>query len=592
MIRIEILSGPESGRVLELATGTHSVGRASSNDVVLAVDSVSGNHLQLEVVGDKVRFRDLGSTNGTWSGGVQVQEGEWFDGSELKLGSLRLRLSGQEGAASAADGSEDSDGSESAEDAALHRRAREAAMGGKRKGGLLTLLAVLLIAGGGAGWWFLLRDDSPPMSNTGGEAGVTAAATTASTDVLEGFGQFGDEGAWSLDQGLSLSDGRLQSSQEKGGLARLVRRFAAPLHGLRFQADVAAGLQVVPILRWGESEEDGAPSYQWQAPALGSGISVLAFPEQASWFELSLRVSGRGSVGELAAEETEAQTSPLQWGLFQGESFGANLYLANLEGPLLSARGGAGSWATTGSGLLFSPSGDKTILAIHPEAALLANGAALVLSQGGPLSFASGISLADSPGLLLGGKANRFLMRFPQATAVRVLEGAAVFSASEPLTLASDFTEDLTEAARLSQRIRRAERDGDRRGVLEAANELLRGYPFEESKMQAALLAARAALEGGRADLEDLQERSSAVLFAGSVEAMHQLAEEASALAVDLPGTEIAPEASTLALVLRGAAEQLEQEDRRARTAYRGRLEKALAGSYPALAAWLQKEAN
>jgi hypothetical protein len=585
MIRIEILSGPESGRVFELDSGTHSVGRASNNDIVLPVDSVSGRHLNLEVSGDTVRFSDLGSTNGTWSGGLQVKDGEWFAGSELKLGSLRLRLVSDEATASTG-GLEDPD---AADDAAIHRRAREAAMSGKRKGGLMTALAALFIVGGGAGWWFFLRDDGSSAS-AGGErvnSGTTAAATA--TDLLEGFGAFGDEGAWSLDRGVTLQEGRLSSAQEKGGVARLVRRFPAPMSALRFEANLGSGLKVTPLLRWGASEEDGTPSYLWQAPEISTGSSLLSLPQDAVWFELSLRLQGRGDLQELLALEEDSDASKIQMGLFQGESHGANLLLKSSEGVLLTARGSAGSWSVDGTSLRFTPAGTSN-LAIRPGAALLASGPALVLAQGGPLGITNGMSLADSPGLLLGGQASRFLMRFPQPSAVRVQDGAAIFSASEALLLQGSFKEDLTEAARLSQRISRAQRERNDRELLEATDELLRDYPFDEDKIQEALLAARGSLEGGRARLQDLQERASAVLFAGSVQAMHALADESAALAASLPGTEIAPEASGLQVVLQSAADALDEEQSAAREAYRARLEGALAGPYPALAAWLQKE--
>ncbi len=576
MIRIEILSGPDSGRVLELDSGTHTVGRASSNDVVLAVDSVSGRHLSLTVDGDAVRFKDLGSTNGTWSGGIQVEEGEWFAGSEIKLGSLRLKLLGEESAAA-----EDED------DAALHRRAREAAMSGKRKGGLLPLVALLLIVGGGASWWFLLRDDGSTGAGGGGasEGGATAAATV--NDLLEGFGYFEDEGAWSLDRDLRLEEGRLVSGNARGGRARLVRRFPVPRGALSFSASVPSGLEVIPHLRWGTSDEEDGPTYLWQGDALAGG-SEIALPESARWFELTLELRGSGAVEELLAEEGEASASRLSLGLLEAHSHGGNLLLASSEGPLLNIAGSGGQWASAGGGLQYSPQG-ATALALAPQPALLASGPALVLAGGGPLGLTNGLALEDSPGMLLGGQATRFLLRFPAASAVSVRDGAASFTVADPVVLASEFNEDLTEAARLSQRITRAQREGDRRGLLEATDELLRDYPFDEDKIQEALLAARGALEEGRATLQSLQERASAVLFAGSVTAMRTLADESTALADSLPGTEIAPEAQGLALVLRASADELDREETAALTAYRDRLERALAGSYPALAAWLKE---
>ena len=77
MVQIEILTGPESGRVVDVEPGTHTFGRAAGCDVTLKDGSVSGKHLEVQVDdAGTVRFRDLGSTNGTWSGGVQVQDGE------------------------------------------------------------------------------------------------------------------------------------------------------------------------------------------------------------------------------------------------------------------------------------------------------------------------------------------------------------------------------------------------------------------------------------------------------------------------------------------------------------------------------------
>ena len=93
MVRIEINSGSEAGKVVELRPGTHVVGRHPSCDLPLPVESVSGRHAELLVAADgTVRFKDLGSTNGTFSGGVKVTEGEWFPGSELRLGNASLRL--------------------------------------------------------------------------------------------------------------------------------------------------------------------------------------------------------------------------------------------------------------------------------------------------------------------------------------------------------------------------------------------------------------------------------------------------------------------------------------------------------------------
>ena len=60
--------------------------------------------------------------------------------------------------------------------------------------------------------------------------------------------------------------------------------------------------------------------------------------------------------------------------------------------------------------------------------------------------------------------------------------GGAKVIASEPLNLRWDLAEAMTQSARLSQRISRAERDGDDRELLASAAELLRDFPLDELK--------------------------------------------------------------------------------------------------------------
>lgn len=66
-----------------------SVGRSASNDITLAVDSVSKVHGYFVQEGPGWRFTDHGSTNGSTVNGSAVASGEkapLFDGSVLKLG--------------------------------------------------------------------------------------------------------------------------------------------------------------------------------------------------------------------------------------------------------------------------------------------------------------------------------------------------------------------------------------------------------------------------------------------------------------------------------------------------------------------------
>ena len=67
------LNGPLVGKTFVLS-GTMTVGRVGGNDITLDDDSVSRRHAEVEVSGDEVTLRDLGSANGTTVNGGPVTE--------------------------------------------------------------------------------------------------------------------------------------------------------------------------------------------------------------------------------------------------------------------------------------------------------------------------------------------------------------------------------------------------------------------------------------------------------------------------------------------------------------------------------------
>ena len=296
MVQIEILTGPESGRLVDVVPGARTFGRASGCDIVLTDSSVSGRHLEIQVAASgAVRFRDLGSTNGTWSGGVQVQDGEWFVGSELKLGGCAMRLldpsaAGKGGSTSGSD-----------DDADLHRRAREAALSGGRKGGLLQLLAVLVVVagGGGAAWWFLGGDGGE--GEGGGRGPGNPGGPTIELDLIDNLGDFTSPESWSLTGGIEIVDGRLRGGTARGR-ATLTRDFPGAT-ALRFSGQAQA--EVVPIVSWGVEGEEAARG-EWAAPALTAAGVELALPNGADWFRLALDVPAGAEVSALKVEEGSA----------------------------------------------------------------------------------------------------------------------------------------------------------------------------------------------------------------------------------------------------------------------------------------------
>lgn len=90
---------PERGFALTRAFAT--VGRHPTSDFVIDDPRVSGTHLELTVLGDRVRVRDAGSTNGTWMGLHRVVELEVTRGAEIQIGDTRLVFGVESDAAAA-----------------------------------------------------------------------------------------------------------------------------------------------------------------------------------------------------------------------------------------------------------------------------------------------------------------------------------------------------------------------------------------------------------------------------------------------------------------------------------------------------------
>src|SRR5262245_55533938 len=90
--RLTIISGPGSGRAFAMASQLATAGRHATNDLVIDDPRVSGVHLQLRRVGDRVHVRDAGSTNGTWLGRHRITEIELAAGAEIQLGGSAIRI--------------------------------------------------------------------------------------------------------------------------------------------------------------------------------------------------------------------------------------------------------------------------------------------------------------------------------------------------------------------------------------------------------------------------------------------------------------------------------------------------------------------
>jgi DNA-binding NtrC family response regulator len=90
--RIVAVKGPGAGRALAMSSAQATAGRHPTNDLVLADPQVSGVHLELRRVGDRVHVRDAGSTNGTWMGPHKITDIELSAGAEITVGATTLRV--------------------------------------------------------------------------------------------------------------------------------------------------------------------------------------------------------------------------------------------------------------------------------------------------------------------------------------------------------------------------------------------------------------------------------------------------------------------------------------------------------------------
>jgi DNA-binding NtrC family response regulator len=100
--RLTAASGPGAGRSLAMTHALATAGRHSTNDLVLADPRVSGVHLELRRLGERIHVRDAGSTNGTWLGPHRITEIELAAGAEISVGDTLLRIDLDGGAIPAA----------------------------------------------------------------------------------------------------------------------------------------------------------------------------------------------------------------------------------------------------------------------------------------------------------------------------------------------------------------------------------------------------------------------------------------------------------------------------------------------------------
>jgi pSer/pThr/pTyr-binding forkhead associated (FHA) protein len=91
---VEASPALEPGRAFELGTAPLTIGRSGENAIALPSDEyASAHHARIEPLRDGVWIVDLGSTNGTYLNGEQVNgRGQLREGDVVRVGETELRI--------------------------------------------------------------------------------------------------------------------------------------------------------------------------------------------------------------------------------------------------------------------------------------------------------------------------------------------------------------------------------------------------------------------------------------------------------------------------------------------------------------------
>ena len=93
---LEVLRGADAPLRAEVSAPQFTIGSHASNDVVLVDSTVSRHHLEVTALSGGYRVVDLGSSNGTFAGGMRIGEIVADGAVVLQLGQTLLRLSASE----------------------------------------------------------------------------------------------------------------------------------------------------------------------------------------------------------------------------------------------------------------------------------------------------------------------------------------------------------------------------------------------------------------------------------------------------------------------------------------------------------------
>lgn len=90
MFFLKIMTGNLAGQKYELDCERVTIGRSTTNSIVLDDAAVSGNHSILQREGNAWFLRDLNSTNGTYVNDTRITNARLVSGDTIRLGEIKL----------------------------------------------------------------------------------------------------------------------------------------------------------------------------------------------------------------------------------------------------------------------------------------------------------------------------------------------------------------------------------------------------------------------------------------------------------------------------------------------------------------------
>ena len=93
--RLVMRSGPNPGKAFDLNADVISIGRESTNDIVIQDSEISRNHARIIRRGGGFLLEDLGSTNGTMVNGYPVTRTMLRPTDVVAIGESRLTAEGK-----------------------------------------------------------------------------------------------------------------------------------------------------------------------------------------------------------------------------------------------------------------------------------------------------------------------------------------------------------------------------------------------------------------------------------------------------------------------------------------------------------------